>query len=1051
MKFTLKRVLAKASRIAGLTIISLLALLFILPYLFPDTIAQKIKGWANSAITSKLEFSKARLSFFNHFPSLTLTLHNVSLTGSAPFEKDTLVNAKEIALGIDLTTLFSESVKINKIFLSQADVQVLVNEKGQANYNIYQPKETAGSDTASGSAGLQLESIVIENSNLEYTDQSVPLQIMAGNLNYSGKGDLSKAIFDLSSRLKADTFSFVYNGEPYVNKKSIRAKLVTQVNTNSLALVFEKNRIRINQLPVQFSGTFNFLKNGYDMDFRLASPKATLEEIITVIPPDLNNWLDDTKVKGAADFNMELKGQYIWEHNVMPTLNMGLKIKNGYIAHKGAPAPVENLLLNMQAHLPSLNTDSMDISIDSLYFALDKGYFSATSHTIGLEQPYIKSQVKTTLDLEKWDKALGLKDFEIKGEYTADFKAEGKYTKGQNPARWRKDIIVTGIPAFTLHSSLKNGYFKYTTLPESIHDINFTLNSSCPDSNYKHSELKIENLNAVALKNAIRGQLSITSLPDPFIEANLTGNIQLQEINRFLPLDSIRLTGDALLTVESKGVYNPDKKLFPLTKARLALDNGTIQTPYYPQPVQKIKVISEIINTTGQTSGTDIHIQPVSFEFEGQPFLVTAVIKNPDDLEYDVVSEGTLDLGRIYKVFAVKGYDLTGFIEANLSLKGKQSDALAGRYNLLLNRGTLNVKEITLHTESFPQPFLVNNGKFRFNQDKMWFDTFNATYGKSSFTLNGYMNNVINYLTGNDETLHGRFALHTDHINLNEFTAFATPDSLQTAADTASGTGVVMIPDNLSVNLTVTAGTVDYNGTLVKNLKATLAVDSGRLQLTDAAFRLADAAFKLSALYTGVTPRNAQFNFTVKADSFSIAKAYNDIPMFREMASSASGVQGIVGLDYTLAGRLDENMSPVYPSLKGGGVLLLKNVKLKGFKLMNAVSQSAEKPELKDGDVKGIQLKSNVANNILNIERVKMRIAGFRPRFEGQASLDGNLNLKGRIGLPPLGIIGIPFTVSGTSDNPQVKLKRDKSGKVLEETADKEDEDDTTENDPGQL
>ncbi|MBX2924725.1 MAG: AsmA family protein [Chitinophagaceae bacterium] len=1048
MKSTWRRVLVKTLRITGIIIPGILVLLLILPYLFPDTIAQKIKGWANSVITSRLDFSKARFSFFNHFPSLTLTLHDVSLTGSAPFEKDTLITAREIALGIDLTTLFSESVKINKIFLSQADVHVLVNEKGQSNYNIYQPQKAAVADTGSGGAGLRLESIVIENSNLEYTDRSIPLQIIAGNLNYTGAGDLSKDIFDLSTRLKADTFSFVYNAHPYVNKKAIRAKLVTRVNTNSLALVFEKNRIRINQLPVQFSGTFNFLKNGYDMDFKLASPKATLEDMISAIPPDMNGWLDNTKVKGVTDFNITLKGQYISEHNRMPTLDMGLKIKNGHISHKAAPVPIQNLLLTMQAHIPSLSTDSMDIQIDSLYFTLDKGYFSAVSHTIGLEQPYIKSQVKASLDLEKWDKAIGLRDFDIKGEYTADFKAEGKYSTGQNPARWRKDIVVTSIPAFTLHSSLKNGYFKYLSLPESIHDISFTLNSSCPDSNYKHTTVKIDNLNAVALKNTIKGQLSITSPQEPYVQAALTGNVRLQDINQFLPADSIRLAGDALITVETRGVYNPAKKLFPVTKARLAMDNGEIQTPYYPRPIRKIKVISEITNTTGETAGTDIHIQPVSFEFEDQPFLVKAIIKNPEDLEYDIVSEGTINLGKIYRVFGIDGYDVTGLIEASVSLKGKQSDALAGRYSLLLNQGTLNVKNIAVQTESFPKPFFINRGEFRFKQDKMWFDAFEAKYGTSSVTLNGYMNNVINYFAGSDETLRGQFTLHTDRISLNEFTAFATPDSLRTAADTASGTGVVMIPDNLSVSIAATANTIDYNGTLVKNLKAKLAVDSGRLKLTDATFRLADAAFKLAAIYTGITPSNAQFNFTVKADSFSIAKAYSDIPMFRDMASSAAEVQGIAGLEYALAGRLDEHMSPVYPSLKGGGVLSLKNVKLKGFKLMNAVSRSAEKPELKDGDVQGIQLKTNVANNILNIEKVRMRIAGFRPRLEGQVSLDGQLNLKGRLGLPPLGIIGIPFNVSGTSDNPQVKLKRDKSGKVLEETTDKEDEEDTG---PGQL
>jgi AsmA protein len=48
-----------------------------------------------------------------------------------------------------------------------------------------------------------------------------------------------------------------------------------------------------------------------------------------------------------------------------------------------------------------------------------------------------------------------------------------------------------------------------------------------------------------------------------------------------------------------------------------------------------------------------------------------------------------------------------------------------------------------------------------------------------------------------------------------------------------------------------------------------------------------------------------------------------------------------------------------------------------------------------------------------------MKIAGFRPKVEGQVSFDGKLNLKGRIGLPPFGIIGIPFSVTGTQDDPK--------------------------------
>lgn len=1042
MKPSVKSRIFKFLKISGISIFSVLALLFILPYLFPETISRKIKEWVNGAITSKLEFSKVNLSFYNHFPSLTLTLQDVTLTGSRPFENDTLIKAREIALGLDLTTIFSSSIKINKIYLSNADVAVQVNSKGQANYNIYKSgTTTSDSSKKKEDTGLQLENIVIENSHISYDDQSIPLQIEADNFNYTGKGDLTQSVFDLSTRMSADAFSFIYNGEAYINKKELRARLVTKVNTNSLALVFEKNRLRINRLPVQFSGRFDFLKSGYDMDFQLASPKATLEQIISAIPPDLSTWLDDTEVKGDAAFNLSLKGQYIVESHSMPTLEVFTRIRNGYISHKKAPVPVENLFVTMAAKLPSLNTDSLEIKLDTLNFTLDKGFLEAQSYTVGLEQPYIKSKVKASVDLGLWDEALGLEGLELKGLLNLDLNTAGKYSKSQDPAKWRKHIVVTSIPKYTLDASLKNGYLKYASLPEAIKNISFDIKSNCRDSLYKHAEVIAENLNAVALNNHVKGSVKITSPEEPNILAKISTKINLQEIKNFLPIKNVQLAGNLLLDIESKGIYNPGKKKFPETVANIEVQNGSLQTIHYPKPIQKINLLSTITNSGGEIATTQIKLSPLSFEFEEKLFTLNALFVNPDDMEYDLTADGTLDIGKIYKVFAIKGYDANGFVEAHVKLKGRQSDAQAGRYNLLHNDGVLMVKHLTLYTEAFPRPLFINSGNFSFKQDKMQFDAFEASYASSHFKLNGYLNNLVNYMSGNAGILKGAFTLNANHINVNEFAAFSTAAENNTATDSAANTsasGVVMIPANLSVQLNATADSIFYNGVVLKQFKGQVDIDTASIKISNTGFRLIDAGFVMNARYKAFAPDNGQFEFKIKADSFSIAKAYNDIPLFREMVSSASGVQGLVGLDYNIAGRIDENMQVVLPSLKGGGVLSLVNMRLKGFRLMNAVSESTDYGELKDADVSGVKIKSVVKNNIINVERIKMRVAGLRPRFEGQASLDGALNMKGRIGLPPLGIIGIPFSISGTSENPVVKLKRDKSGKVLQEKEDKE-------------
>lgn len=133
----MKKTALKLLKICGITIASILALLFLLPILFPGKVEEKIKDWANQTINAKLNFSKARLSFFEHFPTLTLTLHDFSLTGSAPFEKDTLVAGKALSFGLDLGSVFQERIRVKKIFLDKALINIEVDAKGNANYNIY--------------------------------------------------------------------------------------------------------------------------------------------------------------------------------------------------------------------------------------------------------------------------------------------------------------------------------------------------------------------------------------------------------------------------------------------------------------------------------------------------------------------------------------------------------------------------------------------------------------------------------------------------------------------------------------------------------------------------------------------------------------------------------------------------------------------------------------------------------------------------------------------------------------------------------------------------
>ena len=77
----MKKIVVKSLKIFGITIAVLLLTMFLFPIIFPGKIEKEIKNFANENLKGELNFKEANLSFFNHFPSLTLSLEGFSLKG----------------------------------------------------------------------------------------------------------------------------------------------------------------------------------------------------------------------------------------------------------------------------------------------------------------------------------------------------------------------------------------------------------------------------------------------------------------------------------------------------------------------------------------------------------------------------------------------------------------------------------------------------------------------------------------------------------------------------------------------------------------------------------------------------------------------------------------------------------------------------------------------------------------------------------------------------------------------------------------------------------
>ena len=894
----------KTLKWVGIFVGSILFLMFIIPLLFPGTISDQIKIFANKRLAGKLDYKKTHLTFFRHFPSLTVSVDDLLLKGSAPFQQDTLLAAKEVAAGINLKNLiFDGEVKIDEIYVTDAYANVFVNSKGQANYNVYVSEpSTSPKDTTEKGTSIKIDLIKFRNWHIKYHDRTAAILVDAKGLNYTGTGGLSEDIFDLKTDLEINQLDFSMNRIWYAKQKSLHADLITRINTNALTLVLRKNELRINDLPLKFNGFVSILKDGYDLDIKAASENTTIRDMISVLPPQYLDWAKDTKLEGKSDLFFALKGKFSEPRKLKPRFTARLLVNDGVISSDKAPVPMNNLNVDLNIDFPSLDTEQLGLDLKKLSFDLgDKNNFRAVVKTRGLNEMTVNADIRGALNLQTLDEALGLKDLDIRGLMNADVKANG--------------------------------------------------------------------------------------------------------------------------------IFSMDKKLFPKTKGFIDLKNGWLKTSAYPNPITNINMTANVINTDGTFSSLGIKLEPFKFDFEGNPVFVNADLQNFEDLLYKVRAKGVLNIGKIYQVFARKGLDVSGLITADLSLNGRQSYATTGQYSKLDNKGTLILKNIKANTAYLPKPFYLKEGSFEFENEKMWFRKFYATYGKSDFSLNGHLLNTINYFIESKGTLHGNFVLNSKYILIDEFMALKSGDNDDKSLaveyakeENPKSSGVVMVPKNLDVALQANATKVEFKGLDINQLKGTASLRGGQIYLKNTVFDVAGSRMNIDARYQDESPLTANFDVALKVKDFNVQRAYKEIDMVREMATSAKDVSGVVSLDYKLKGDFDANMNPIYPSLEGGGVVNLRDVAVKNLKMLSVIGDNVGADAFNNPDMKGVNIETHIKNNLIHIDEFTFKVSVLRPTISGTTSFNGLLDILVKVGLPPGGWIGVPVAVTGTHEKPKIKI-----------------------------
>lgn len=418
----------KALKYTGITLVTLLALLFFLPFLFKDKVLATVKSEMNKSLKAEVEFKDLSLSFFTHFPKLTIALEDISIKGVDAFSQDTLLAAQSVEASLNLLSVISgDQMQIHGVYLESPRIHALVTKDGMANWDIVKEDGTEAmpSDTSS-SLAMSLQKYAIKDGYIFYRDEQAGMQAEITGLDHEGSGDFTDDIFTLSTSTQAGEASFTYANIPYLIKAHTGINADIEIDNTQSLYKFQNADLSVNNLKLVGSGSFQLVNDStYDMDIAFNAPSNDFKDILSLVPAIYKNDFKDIKTGGTASFKGFVKGRY--SPQLLPAYDINLAVKDGFFQYPDLPQPVRNIQLAVHLANPDGVMDHavVDISKGHLEMGGEPFDFRLVFKNPETVQ-YIDAVVKGKLDLANVGRFVKLEDgTKLSGLVIADAFAKG--------------------------------------------------------------------------------------------------------------------------------------------------------------------------------------------------------------------------------------------------------------------------------------------------------------------------------------------------------------------------------------------------------------------------------------------------------------------------------------------------------------------------------------------------------------------------------------------------------------------------------------------------
>lgn len=329
---------ARLLLVTGIVAASLVLTLLLVAAVFNEQITRRVLDEVSGSLRTELEVREAKLSLLSGFPNASVNLADVRLKDA--FGKN-LLAAREVAFRFKITSLFGDRIEVKNLLVSGGALAVRVNERGQANYDIFKKTSPRAAATADSDLRIALENAELKNLLLSYQNAKTKQTAEINLRNCGFAGDFSARQFLLSSQADLTVARLQLDRSRYLLGKTVRYNAVIAVDLDKGLFDFQNVELNVGGNAFAVEGIAVDKPEYTDLNLKLVGKEGDVSLVVDLLPDPYHRYFSDFQSSGAYTFSGFVRGRA--SKTQTPTVGMEVALRNGAVKSEKLQSPLRNV------------------------------------------------------------------------------------------------------------------------------------------------------------------------------------------------------------------------------------------------------------------------------------------------------------------------------------------------------------------------------------------------------------------------------------------------------------------------------------------------------------------------------------------------------------------------------------------------------------------------------------------------------------------------------------------------------------------------------------